>query len=325
MRRSAATWLLACLAGAAPAGAAEGERARSQAAAQAAARVRPSVVTIRALGKGRDGYGAGVVVNESGVVLTALHVVHGASALAIVTEEGQEHPGKLLAIDQATDLALVRTVAPGSSFAPVVFARDDDVAVGETLLAVSNPFGLGISVSRGVLSARGRRNVVGHNAASLLQTDAAINPGSSGGVLVNLEGEVVGLIVAILTRTGGHQGVGFAVPAHELRRVVRSLLRGEPVRRPWLGVRVAPAEAGLKIMSVVPGGPAAHAGLRPGDTLVSLKGRRLERVRDLRRLLREVRVGALLRADYLRDGKGDAVEVEVGARPPPAQKSPARS
>lgn len=283
-------------------------------AIQAVARARPSVVSIRALGTGRDGYGAGIVIRDDGLVLTALHVVRGASALAIVFEHGEEHPGKLLAADEEIDVALVRTVAPGRTFPAATLGSDADLELGQELIAISNPFGLGISVSRGILSARDRRNVVGRNSAALLQTDAAINPGSSGGALVNLKGEVVGLIVAILTRTGGHQGIGFAVPAHELRRALPYLVRSEPVRRPWLGVRVTRGDQGLRIKSVVPAGPAASAGLRAGDTLLRLKGQRLLRIPDLRRLLRQVEVGTALRADFLRDGKVDSVEVKVGLR-----------
>ncbi|MHC5050554.1 MAG: S1C family serine protease, partial [Planctomycetota bacterium] len=237
-------------------------------AIQAVARARPSVVSIRALGKGRDGYGAGIVVRGDGLIMTALHVVKDATALAIVFEDGEEHPGKLLAADEEIDVALVRTVAPGRTFSPARFGSDAELELGESLVAIANPFGLGISVTRGILSARERRNVVGQNSAGLLQTDAAINPGSSGGALVNLNGELVGLIVAILTRTGGHQGIGFAVPAYELERALPYLLRGEPVRRPWLGVRVTQTGQGLRIKSVVPAGPASNAGLRAGDTLL---------------------------------------------------------
>lgn len=283
-------------------------------AIQAVARALPSVVSIRALGNGRDGYGAGIVVRADGLILTAHHVVKGATALAIVFEDGEEHPGKLLAADEEIDVALVRTIAPGRTFTPVTFGVDAELELGQALVAIANPFGLGLSVTRGILSARERRNVVGQNSAALLQTDAAINPGSSGGALVNLNGEVVGLIVAILTRTGGHQGIGFAVPAHELQRALPSLIRGEAVRRPWLGVRVTQTGQGLRIQSVVPAGPAANAGLRAGDTLLRLKGEPLLRVLDLRRLLRRIEVGAPLRADFLRGGKVDSVEVRVGLR-----------
>jgi serine protease Do len=311
VRRFAATCLFLALS-AYPAAGVEGDPGGP--AIQAVARARPSVVSIRALGKGRDGYGAGIVVRGDGLIMTALHVVKDATALAIVFEDGEEHPGKLLAADEEIDVALVRTVAPGRTFSPARFGSDAELELGESLVAIANPFGLGISVTRGILSARERRNVVGQNSAGLLQTDAAINPGSSGGALVNLNGELVGLIVAILTRTGGHQGIGFAVPAYELERALPYLLRGEPVRRPWLGVRVTQTGQGLRIKSVVPAGPASNAGLRAGDTLLRLKGKPLLKILDLRRLLRRIEVGAPLRADFLRDGKVDSVEVRVGLR-----------
>jgi S1-C subfamily serine protease len=188
--------------------------------------------------------------------------------------------------------------------------------VGETVVAVSNPFGLGTSVSKGVLSAVGRRNVVEGQSAPLLQTDAAINPGSSGGALVNLHGEVVGLITAIITRSGGHQGVGLAVPVHDLRRSLERLSRGEASPRAWLGVRVLrdPVPEGLRILEVAPEGPAAAAGLRAGDVLRTLAGRHLARLDDLRLALDEARAGDSLVAELARKGEKMTLTIEAGAR-----------
>jgi S1-C subfamily serine protease len=186
------------------------------------------------------------------------------------------------------------------------------------VVAISNPFGLGTSVSRGVLSAMNRRNVVEGQAAALLQTDAAINPGSSGGALVNLRGELVGLITAILTRSGGNQGVGFAVPAHELRRAIEHLRRGEETPRPWLGVRVLrDAERGLKVVQVAPRGPAATAGIKDGDILRSLEGRPLCRLEDLREFLAQVEVGAVVAARVRRGTDELTVAIRVGTRDMP--------
>ena len=266
------------------------ERAESGRSAAAVARALPSVVALRVFGREKDAFGAGVVVRDDGLVLTALHVVEGASAIAVTTSGGEEFPGKIVGRDRGADLALVRILAPDRTFPRARLGGDDDLAVGETVLAISNPFGIGISATRGVVSARERRNVVTDNVAPLLQTDAAINPGSSGGALVDLDGNVVGLITAILTRTGGHQGVGFAVPSRELERALPALIEGKPVHRPWLGVRVAPAadgEGGLRVTTVVAGGPAARAGLLAGDRLLSLGRAGLATVEDLRRVLGE--------------------------------------
>jgi len=288
--------------------------AAAEVPADAAAQVLPSVVALRVFGSGRDGYGAGVIVTEEGHVLTALHVVEDAAAIAATLADGEELPAKIVARDKPADLALLSLVAPGRTFAPATLAKRSP-NLGETVLAVSNPFGIGVSVTRGVLSARGRRGIVKDNVLPLLQTDAAINPGSSGGALVDLHGEVVGLITAILSKTGGHQGVGFAVPARELARALPALRAGRTVRRPWLGVRVAPRRGGgLVVRSVVPGGPAHVAGIQAGDRLVRLRGKPLAGVRELKEALRSSEVGRKLRFEVRRGEERLRLEVEIGYR-----------
>lgn len=315
--------LLALIAGFAARGAAtsdpaDADLATAEAVARAAARAvelaRRSVVTIRALGVKSDGYGAGMIVRGDGRVLTAWHVVEGATALVLETDDGNEHPAEVVAHDPATDLALLRILATRRGMPAVRFGRDDLLEVGEPLLVISNPFGVGTTATRGILSARDRWGIVPGVEVPLLQTDAAINPGSSGGALVNRRGEVVGLVTAILTRTGGHQGIGFAVPASQLRRVLPYLEEGKRPPRPWLGVRVAPAPAGLKIKELAPGGPASKAGLKPLDVLESLAGRPLTTTDDLRTVLRDVEVGDELEARVRRAGEWLTLRVRVGAR-----------
>ncbi len=287
----------------------------SRAAADAAAEVRPSVVLLRALGKKRNGYGAGVIVSEDGLVLTARHVVTGATAIAVQIGD-EEWPGELVATDRGADLALVRIVAPALRFAAVRWADESRVRVGETVFALGNPFGVGLSVSRGVLSARERRGVVPGNTALLLQTDAAVNPGSSGGPLVTLDGRVIGLITAILTRTGGHQGVAFAVPASEIMRSLPDLVAGRAVQRPWLGLRVSAVRDGLKVVAITPRGPAFNAGLKVGDLVVRSAATPLRDIGDLRRILSSRRAGAHI---PLKIRRGDAVvtlDVETTYRRP---------
>lgn len=291
--------------------------AESRAVAHAASGIRKSVVALRALGTGRDAYGTGIIVAPDGLVLTALHVVDGATAIAVVVDGGEEFTGRIRAWDRSTDLALLEIVAKDRAFTPAALAPDHAIEVGETVVAVSNPFGLGTSVTRGVLSATDRRNVVDGQKAALLQTDAAINPGSSGGALVNLRGEVIGLITAIITRSGGHQGVGLAVPAHELRRALERLSSGEAPPHAWLGVRVLkdPVKGqGLKILQVAPEGPAAAAGVRDGDILKSLEGRPLGRLEDLREALLSAKAGDCLSAELARHGETLSLSIQVGAR-----------
>jgi S1-C subfamily serine protease len=323
-RRAIATCVAAALALVLGVGTPEGDAeslriaiAESKAVSHAAAAVRKSVVALRALGTGRDAYGTGIIVAPEGLALTALHVVDGATAIAVVVDGGEEFTGRIRAWDRATDLALLEIVAEDRKFEPAPLAPDHALEVGETVVAVSNPFGLGTSVTKGVLSATGRRGVVEGQEAPLLQTDAAINPGSSGGALVNLRGEVIGLITAIITRSGGHQGVGLAVPSHELRRALKRLERGEAPPRAWLGVRVlkdpVPGQ-GLKILEVSPQGPAAEAGIQGGDILRSLEGRSLARLDDLRDALADAKAGDTLAAELTRQGEALTLTLHVGAR-----------
>jgi S1-C subfamily serine protease len=173
-------------------------------------------------------------------------------------------------------------------------------------------------VTRGILSATGRRGVVPDNAVPLLQTDAAINPGSSGGALVNLRGEVVGLVNAILTRTGTNQGVGFAVPASELRVALPFLVRGQPVERAWIGVRVrpgTPAEGGPVVTAVVPLSPAEEAGVKAGDVILRLGEMPIAGPPDMRRQLRRTSAGDEAILAILREGRPVEVRTRVGRRP----------
>jgi serine protease Do len=290
--------------------------AESKAVAHAASSVRRGVVALRAFGTGRDAYGSGILVAPEGLVLTALHVVDGATAISVTLDDGEELAGRIRAWDRSIDVALLEVRASDKPFPTAPLAPDHALDVGETVVAVSNPFGLGTSVSKGVLSAVGRRNVVDGQEAPLLQTDAAINPGSSGGALVNLRGEVIGLITAIITRSGGHQGVGLAVPAPELRRALERLSKGEAPPRAWLGVRVLrdPLPEGLKILEVAPRGPAEAAGLRHGDVLRSLDGKPLARLEDLRIALDEAKAGDSLVAELSRKGEAMSLTIHVGAR-----------
>ena len=242
----------------------------SRAQAGAVARVRPSVVSILAFSSGSREYGAGILVDSKGLVLTALHVVEEAAALSVRTADDQEYVARLIAEDEPADLALLEILTPRRTFPVAPLGREETVRVGETVFVIGNPFGLHATVTRGVLSGRGRTRVVKDNVAALLQTDAVINPGSSGGALVNLHGEVIGMVNAILTRSGTHQGMGFAVPVSELRRALPFLLTGSKVKRAWIGVRVQRTERGLEVTSVVAGGPAAGAGLEAGDLISGL-------------------------------------------------------
>ncbi len=232
-------------------------------------RRRPSTTTQYSLG-------SGVIIDEAGYLVTNDHVVRRASRIRVrIGDEltGREYEAKLVGESAKSDIAILKIEAkPGEKFRAVRFAADDDLLLGETVLALGNPFGLGGSVSRGILSSKSRRPAVENAPLGLedwLQTDAAINPGNSGGPLVNLRGELIGLNVAVY-REG--QGIGFAVP---VKRVTEALLEisSPELRQLWFGARVRPGGTALVVASVERGSPAEKAGLKPGDVIVAVDGR----------------------------------------------------
>jgi S1-C subfamily serine protease len=220
--------------------------------------------------------GSGVIIDEAGYLVTNDHVVRRATRVRVrVGDEagGKEYEAKLVGENSHSDIALLKIEAKaGETFRAVRFAADDDLLLGETVLALGNPFGLGGSVSRGILSSKSRRPQVENGPMGLedwLQTDAAINPGNSGGPLINLRGELIGLNVAVF-REG--QGIGFAVP---VRRVTEALaeLAAPELKQFWFGARVRPGRAGLVVSSLEPSSPAERAGLKAGDTILTVDGR----------------------------------------------------
>ncbi len=310
----------------APRGHATGESARgeldaalafSRTAARATARIGASVVSVRAFAAGREEFGSAVIVEESGLALTALHVVAASSAVAVITRDGEEFPARLRGRDGSLDLALLEILAPGRRFPVALLADEAEHDLGESVLVVGNPFGLGGSVSLGVLAGRGRTGIVTGCRAPMLQTDAAINPGCSGGALGNLHGEVLGLVDAILTRDGRSHGIGFAIPASELRYALPFLVKGEPVTRPWLGIVVRPVvglEEGLSVTAVTPDGPGLKAGVRVGDVLLRLGESRLGGLDELRHALRRLDAGQQVALGLRRGPKLLTLDLVVEAR-----------
>ncbi len=329
--RAIATLLAACLGGLllAPRGQATGESAReeldlalafSRTAARATAQIGASVVSVRAFAAGREEYGSAVIVDARGLALTALHVVAGSNSVAVVTRDGEEFPARVTGRDVALDLALIEILAPGRRFPEATLADEGEQKLGESVLVVGNPFGLGGSVSLGVLAGRGRTGIVTGCSAPMLQTDAAINPGCSGGALGNLRGEVIGLVDAILTRDGRSHGIGFAIPASELSYALPFLAKGLPVSRPWIGLLLLPVagiEEGLAVSSVVAAGPGEKAGVRVGDILLRLGGRRVGGLDELRRALRQTKPGESLSVGLRRGESLLTLELVVEERAGP--------
>jgi len=218
--------------------------------------------------------GSGVIIDEEGYVLTNFHVVGRARRVWVKLHDGREYEAEKVAVSSSADVALIR-IRPknGEKFSAVRFAADDDLLLGETVLALGNPFGLGGSVSRGILSSKTRRPPTGDEPLDVpdwLQTDAAINPGNSGGPLTNLRGELIGINVAVLNQA---QGIGFAVPVKRVTETLAEIYSPEGMDGLWFGARVRPGSAPLQIASVQVESPAGTAGLRAGDVILQLNGK----------------------------------------------------
>jgi S1-C subfamily serine protease len=217
--------------------------------------------------------GSGVIIDEEGYVLTNFHVVGRARRVWVTLHDGRQLEADKVAVNSAVDIALVRIRAKdGERFHAVRFAADDDLLIGETVLALGNPFGLGGSVSKGILSSKTRRPPSQDEPLDVpdwLQTDAAINPGNSGGPLVNLEGELIGVNVAVLNQA---QGIGFAIPVKRVTEILSEIYSPESLDGLWFGARVHPGSLPPQIVAVQSESPAGKAGLRPGDLIVQVDG-----------------------------------------------------
>ena len=234
--------------------------------------------------------GSGVIIDEEGYILTNFHVVGRARRVSVTLHDGRAYEAEKIAVSSATDVALIRIRAKSNEkFTAIRFAGDDDLLLGETVLALGNPFGLGGSVSKGILSSKTRRPPIADEQLDVLdwlQTDAAINPGNSGGPLVNLKGELIGINVAVLNQA---QGIGFAIPVKRVSEKLAEIYSPEGMDGMWFGARVRPGSLPLEIVSVQIESPAGKAGLRPGDQIVQVNGRAPRSFIDLTSALRSAR------------------------------------
>lgn len=255
--------------------------------------------------------GSGVVINEDGYVLTNVHVVRGADDIWVqFNDDSEPIPAERVALSEDKDVALLKlNPKQPRKFKAVKFAKDDDLLLGETVIALGNPFGLGGSVSRGILSSKSRRSVEKLAAgekldiADWLQTDASINPGNSGGPLVNLHGELIGLNVAVLRPDIGAQGIGFAIPIKRVNQALSETLVGDSVDRFWFGARLKPGLRPLTVQSVQPGSPAATAGLKSGDVILAVNDNPPGSIIDFNRALTSAGSEHELRLTVRRNGE----------------------
>ncbi|NWJ26624.1 Do family serine endopeptidase [Rhizobium sp. RM] len=266
--------------------------------------------------------GSGFVIDPTGYVVTNNHVIEGADAIEVIFPNGTKLKAKLVGTDTKTDLSVLK-VEPKAPLKAVKFGDSRSMRIGDWVMAIGNPFGLGGSLTVGVISARGR-NINAGPYDNFIQTDAAINKGNSGGPLFNMKGEVIGINTAIISPSGGSIGIGFAVPTELAQNIVQQLIEFGETRRGWLGVRVQPvtddvaASLGMEtakgalISGVVKGGPVENGPIEAGDVVLKFDGKDIHEMRDLPRIVAESPVGKEVDVVVLRDGKEQTVRVKLG-------------
>ncbi len=275
--------------------------------------------------------GSGFFISEDGYIVTNNHVVEGGQSFAVVTDKGDELEAKLIGTDPRTDLAVLK-VDDSRKFTYVDFADDAKVRVGDWVVAVGNPFGLGGTVTAGIVSARGRDIGAGPY-DDFIQIDAAVNHGNSGGPAFNLSGEVVGINTAIFSPSGGNVGIAFAIPASTAHEVVQDLMKDGSVSRGWIGVQIQPvnkdiadslglADAkGALVSEPQADGPAHKAGIKAGDVIVAVDGKDVASPRELARVIGGIQPGKSVELTVWRNGKSEPVKLELGTLPSDKQAS----
>ena len=272
------------------------------------------------------GLGSGVVVDgANGYVLTNYHVVVGADQTQVVLHDGATLNVEWVRSDPMTDLAVLKVKGGGLVDAPL--GDSEAMQVGDLVLAIGSPEGLPQTVTAGIISARGRTTQRGNAYESFLQSDAAINHGNSGGPLVNMKGEVIGINSAIISESGGNEGIGFAIPSNMVKTVMAQLIEKGKVTRGYLGVSIQgvdeklaksfglPSTRGVLISGVAPGGPAEKAGIKAGDFIVTIAGKAVENPNELRNLVADQTVGKSVAVEFYREGKKQSASVTIDAQP----------
>jgi serine protease DegQ len=279
------------------------------------------------------GLGSGVIISADGYVLTNNHVVEGADEIEVALNDSRHARGKVIGTDPDTDLAILKIAL--DRLPVITLGNSDSLQVGDQVLAIGNPFGVGQTVTGGIVSALGRNQLGINTFENFIQTDAAINPGNSGGALVDVTGALMGINTAIYSRTGGNMGIGFAIPVSTAKLVLESIVKDGVVRRGWIGVEPADlspelmetfgvkAQRGVLITGVLQNGPAAQAGIRPGDVITEVAGKQVSSVSELLSGVAALKPGAVAKFGLFRREQPLNVDVTPGLRPKPA-KAPAR-
>ncbi|MEO0549291.1 MAG: Do family serine endopeptidase [Pseudomonadota bacterium] len=275
----------------------------------------------------QNSLGSGVILSADGVIVTNNHVISGADEFLIVLSDRREYPAELILADERTDLAVLKIDTGDAPLPALDYADTTRVEVGDLVLAIGNPFGVGQTVTSGIISATARTDVGVTDYAFFLQTDAAVNPGNSGGALVNTRGELVGVNTAIFSRSGGSNGIGFAIPSEMVKRVVDAAVNEGMIVRPWLGLKgqsvtfdIATAQGldrplGVIVSEVYDDGPADKADLRRGDLVLRIDDREVFDEKGLKFLAATRSPGEFVELDVLRGGREEAIRVQL--EPPP--------
>ncbi|MBL8789079.1 MAG: DegQ family serine endoprotease [Rhizobiales bacterium] len=276
----------------------------------------------------KNSLGSGVIVDPSGVIVTNNHVVAGATELRVVLPDKREFEARILLTDERTDLAVLKIDMKGERLPALPFANSDDLEVGDLVLAIGNPFGVGQTVTSGIVSALARTRVGVTDYQFFIQTDAAINPGNSGGALVNMRGELVGINTAIFSKSGGSVGIGFSIPSNMVQTVVESAESGDGrIHRPWLGVQLQDVTSdiadslglarpeGALIAKLHPQSPLAAAGLKRGDVLIGFEGHAIESAQEFGFRVGTAKIGESRIVEFRRGDKDFEARLKMVAAP----------
>jgi Do/DeqQ family serine protease len=280
----------------------------------------------------QNALGSGVIVQPDGLVVTNNHVIDGADEIRVVLNDGREFEAKVVSQEEQLDLALVRIDTKGAKLPTLTFRDSDDLEVGDLVLAIGDPFGVGQTVTSGIVSGLARTRTGINDFGFFIQTDAAINPGNSGGALVTTDGKLVGINTAIFSQSGGSIGIGFAIPSNIVRAVVDAEAHGGKLVRPWLGVTGEALSAeiaeslgfdkpgGVVVKELFPGGPADKAGLKPGDVLLAINGRDVQDPQGMAFRLATLPIGDAAKMTIVR--KGEQMDLPVQLMPAPREPEP---
>lgn len=275
--------------------------------------------------------GSGVIFSAQGYVVTNHHVVAGADAIRVGLNDGRVARAQLIGTDPDTDIAVLKI--PAEHLSAITVGQSDDIRVGDVALAMGNPFGVGQTVTMGIISAKGRNELGINTFEDYIQTDAAINPGNSGGALINAHGELIGINTAIFSKSGGSQGIGFAIPTSLVKQVLAELIQHGRVIRGWLGIETHEMTAelaesagahnleGVLIASIYRDSPAYNAGIRPGDVLLSIDGKSVHSARETLNLIARHQPGTELKLTGTRRGQAFHTSAKVIERPDSAEDS----